>query len=206
MKHILIADDHRLFAEGLQFMLTYSEAYQIVGIVCNGKDVLPFLAAHPVDILLLDVQMPGMSGIEVTRQIRPKFPDLPILTVSMQTDYASVRAMFDAGVNGFCLKSAGRDELLQALDRVSQGLVFLSPDLTTVLTRVAPLPATPELIHSLTPRENEIVQLLIEGYSNTDIAEQLFVSPRTVETHRKNIYAKLAIHHITELTTLMLKK
>lgn len=199
MKNLLIADDHRLFAEGLQFMLSYSDAYRIVGMVSDGKAVMPFLRAQPVDLLILDVQMPGMSGIDVTRQVRPPFPTLPILAVSMQTDYDSVRAMFDAGVNGFCLKSAGRSELFLALDTVSRGEVFLSPELGAVLAQGTPQPATPDRLHLLTNREREIVKLLVEGRSNTDIAERLYVSPRTVETHRKNIYAKLAIHHVTEL-------
>ncbi len=204
MKQLLIADDHRLFTEGLQFMFSYSDSYQIAGMVANGQAVMPFLQSRPTDLLLLDVQMPGLSGMQVARQVRPVFPDLPILVVSMQTDYVSVRGMFDAGANGFCLKSAGRDELLLALDRVSQGQAYLSPDLTAVMTQAPPSPALVNRLHTLTTREQEIVRLLVDGCSNTDIAEQLFVSLRTIETHRRNIYTKLGIHHITELTAVSL--
>lgn len=205
MKNLLIADDHRLFAEGLQFMLSYSDDYRIVDTVADGKDVLPLLQKQSVDLLILDVQMPVMTGIDVTRQVRSIFPNLPILAVSMQNDYDSVRAMFDAGANGFCLKSAGRSELLQALDCVSRGEVFVSADLTTVLAMGTRRPTIPEPLTVLTSREREIARLLANGHSNTDIAEQLYVSPRTVETHRKNIYGKLGIHHVTELTAFILK-
>ena len=205
MKNLLIADDHRLFAEGLQFMLSYSNAYRIIGMVADGREVVPFLQAQPVDLLMLDVQMPIMSGIDVTRQVRSVFPVLPILAVSMQTDYESVRAMFDAGANGFCLKSAGRSELLQALDTVGRGECFLSPELGIVLARGTHQTTTIDLLSLLTSREREIASLLAEGRSNPDIAERLYVSPRTIETHRKNIYAKLDIHHVTELTAFLLK-
>ncbi|GAB2576459.1 response regulator [Spirosoma areae] len=204
MKRLLIADDHRLFAEGVQFMLNYSDDYQIVGIVSDGTAVMPFLVTQPVDLLLLDVQMPHLSGIDVARRVRLELPALPILALSMQTDYESVRAMFDAGANGFCLKSVGRNELLQALDSVSRGEFFLSPDVGAVLAQGTLQSAAPDLSGLLTSREREIVQLLVEGRSNTDVAERLYISPRTVETHRKNIYTKLSIHHVTELTAFAL--
>jgi len=205
MKQILIADDHRLFAEGIQFMLSYSDEYRIIDVISDGSAVLPLLQAQLVDLLIMDVNMPEMSGIEVTRQVRLLFPDIPILAVSMQADYETVRAMFDAGANGFCLKSSGRNELFQALDQVIKGNVFLSPELTAVLTQARPLKNSANLLKLLTIRESEISKLLVEGYSNTDIAERLFVSPRTIETHRKNIYGKLGIHHVTELTAYVLK-
>ncbi len=154
----------------------------------DGPAVLPFLRNQPVELLLLDVRMPSLSGVEVARTVRQEFPTLPILAISMQNDSESVRAMLQAGVTGYCLKSAGRDELLAALALVNQGQWYFSPEVTQVLARgtTRPESGTPEL----TPREREIIQLIAGGRSNPAIAQHLFVSARTVETHRKNIWGR----------------
>jgi DNA-binding NarL/FixJ family response regulator len=206
MKQLLIADDHRLFAEGLQFLLSYSDAYRVVGIVPDGITVLPALRQQPIDILVLDVTMPGQSGIEVAQAVRAEWPMLPILAVSMETDYTTVQAMLRAGATGYCVKTAGQADLLTALATVGRGESYLSDTLRRTLlpTQKQPTPAASPWA-TLTPREQEVARLLVRGLSNPTIADQLCISLRTVETHRKNSYAKLNVHNVVELTTLALQ-
>ena len=207
MKQLLIADDHRLFAEGLQFLLNYSDAYRVAGIVTDGTTVLPALRQQPINILLLDVTMPGQSGVEVARAVRAEWPTLPILAVSMETDFATIQAMLRAGATGYCAKTADQTDLMTALDTVGRGESYLSETLRRTLLSAPTqpqLPATARLWATLTAREQEVARLLVQGLSNPAIANQLYISLRTVETHRKNSYAKLNVHNVVELTTLAL--
>jgi DNA-binding NarL/FixJ family response regulator len=204
MKQLLIADDHLLFAESLRFLLSYSDTYRVAALVTNGLAVLPALRQQPVDLLVLDVNMPGSSGVSTAKAVRVEWPELPILAVSMETDYATVQAMLQAGATGYCPKTADQTDLMTALESVSRGVVYLSDTLAQPLLR-EPQPApAPTVWRMLTRRELEITRLLVAGLSNTTIANQLYASPRTVETHRKNIYAKLQVHNAVELTTLFL--
>ena len=206
MKQLLIADDHRLFAEGLQFLLNYSDQYRVAAIVPDGTTVLPALRQQPIDILVLDVTMPGQSGIDVARAVRAEWPTLPILAVSMETDATTVQAMLRAGATGYCAKTADQTDLMTALATVGRGEPYLSDTLRQILLTPQPQPApTARLWATLTPREQEVARMLVQGLTNPSIANQLCISLRTVETHRKNSYAKLNVHNVVELTTLALQ-
>ncbi|KAB7727959.1 response regulator [Rudanella paleaurantiibacter] len=209
MQRILIADDHRLFADGLRFLFQFSELYEVVEVVTLGGEVLPTLQRQSIDLLLLDVTLPDLPGPEVARSVRAFRPDLPILAISMETEAATVQAMLRAGVNGYCPKTAHHADLMSALDAVCGGEIYLDPSLQHVLLYPSePLPPVPteEPVYRLTPREQEVAHLLVQGLSNTAIATRTFTSPRTVETHRKNIYAKLGVHNAVELTTRLLQR
>jgi DNA-binding NarL/FixJ family response regulator len=201
MQVLLIADDHRLFADGLSFIIDYATTHRLAGIVQNGNDVLPFLQSQPVDLLLLDIDLPGQSGFEVALKVRQQYPDVKILAISMLNDYDSVQTMLRAGASGYCLKSAGKDELLGAINTVCAGEVFVSPSLVPVMTNGE----NPHkffkknILNTLTAREVEVLKALAKGKGIADIADMLFVSKHTVESHRKNIYAKLDLHSIVEL-------
>ncbi|MBO0933346.1 LuxR C-terminal-related transcriptional regulator [Fibrella aquatilis] len=195
MRQLLIIDDHRLFADGLRFMLAQTPAYAVAGMVHTVAEVMPFLARHPVDLLLLDVDLPDGSGIELAEVVRAVYPTLPMLAVSMLDDISSVRRMMQAGATGYCVKSAGYDELLAGLACVSAGTPYLpAAYLQQLQNRQHGLDRT-----SLTDREVDIVQLVAQGIANHQIADRLCLSTRTVETHRKNIYRKLGVHNNVEL-------
>ncbi|WP_461048785.1 LuxR C-terminal-related transcriptional regulator [Spirosoma arcticum] len=195
MKTLLIVDDHRMFAEGIQFLLERSGEYTIAAILGNGNEVVPFLIHNTVHILILDIDLPGQSGFEVTRSVRQLHPHTNVLGLSMLNNTQSISRMMAAGATGYCIKSAGYDELQMALRRVANGDTYL-PESYYEQLRVRQNCLD---YNDLTKREVEIIQLIAQGISTKQIADQLFLSTRTVETHRKNIYRKAGIHTNVEL-------
>lgn len=202
---ILIADDHRLFADGLKFILSFSVEYTAADSVESGEALLQYLQQKATDVVLLDIHLPGMSGIDVARYLRQHHPQVRILAVSMADDRETIQAMYDAGVLGYCLKTAGQAELLTALDKVSRNEPYFSPEIVPILLKQNPLSGPNHYPEKLTARELELIQWLIQGHSAAQIAQKLFISTYTVETHRKNIYAKLNVHSLSELITFALK-
>lgn len=193
---LLIVDDHRLFAEGIQFLIEQAVRYDVVGIVHSGREVIPFMERHPVDMLLLDIELPDLSGFDLAKSVRALYPTMKILALSMRDDKQSINRIRDAGATGYCCKSAGREELFAAVRAVSEGNQYWSPPYVNLLKQETTDPEP----HGLTNREQEIIRLIISGVSTRNIASILFLSTRTVETHRKNIYRKLGIHTNVELT------
>lgn len=190
---ILVADDHQLFLDGLRSLLDRIEGCEVVGEAHNGLEVLTALAQTPADCVLLDVEMPDLNGIETTRRIRKQFPQVRVLAVSMTGDYDTVRAMLRAGADGYLVKNTGKAELVNALDSVNRGQIYVSPELAPVLfhglaNRKPPPPAHPE---SLTQRERDVLTLIMGGLTNEQIGQRLFLSPLTVKTHRANMMSKL---------------
>lgn len=196
MKKLLIVDDHRLFAEGVQFLIESAMEYTVVGVLGSGREVLPFLARNPVHLLLLDIELPDGLGFDLARTIRYAYPDTKVLALSILGDNQSIDRMMEAGAAGYCLKSAGRDELFTALQTVAGGGTYLPID---YVSHAKARKHRAER-HSLTERETEVIQLIAEGGSTKKIADRLFLSARTIETHRKNIYRKLGVHTNVELT------
>ncbi len=195
MKKVVIVDDHRLFSDGIQFMLSHATEYVVTGVVHQGQEVLPLLAQQPADVLLLDIDLPDISGFELAKAVRHRYPTLSILALSMLDDTHSIERILQAGATGYCIKSAGYDELLAALHCVSAGETYLPATyLHQCQSRQYGLDRT-----GLTEREAEIIRLIAEGVSTKQIALQLCLSTRTVETHRKNIYRKLDVHTNVEL-------
>lgn len=186
-KNIFIVDDHQMVIDGLKLLIGSESGFKIVGESNDPLKVMDMLAATPVDILLTDVSMPRMSGIELTRIISKQHPQIKILALSMFGDTNVVTEMIDAGISGFILKNTGRAELMDALDKVANGKNYYAPDITHQL--VKSLKENKEGNH-LTDREVEIIRMIEKEYSNKQIADMLFISERTIETHRKNIFRK----------------
>lgn len=203
--HILIADDHRLFADGMKFILSFSVEYASVDTVEDGEAVLQYLQQKVPNLVLLDIHLPRISGIDVARHIRQHHPQVRILAVSMANDRETIQAMYDAGVLGYCLKTAGQAELLTALDKVSRNEPYFSPEIVPILLQPRPNEKLNAFAEKLTAREIELIQWLIQGHSTAQIAQKLFISTHTVETHRKNIYAKLNVHSLNELINFTLQ-
>jgi DNA-binding NarL/FixJ family response regulator len=196
MQKLLIVDDHRLFAEGIRFLIEQSTDYEVVRMLHKGNEVMPFLLKNDIDMVLLDIDLPDISGFEIAKMIRNRCSRTKILALSMVNDLQSIKRMIDAGAMGYCNKSAGREELFRAIQKIVVGEVYLPLDYLKQMQFQKMQPVN----HILTKRETEIIGLISNGKTTNQIASQLFLSTNTIETHRKNIYRKLEISTNVELT------
>lgn len=195
-KKLFIVDDHQLVVDGLRSLLNNEQQYIIVGSSNQSKEVMAMLDDLEVDVLLTDINMPGMTGVELTRSVKRKFPKIKVLALSMFGEATVIKEMIDAGISGYILKNTGKQELLEALDRLSNGYTFFGDDVASELMKSF---KKDDLGSHLTNREIEIVRLIENEYSNKKIADLLFISERTVETHRKNIFRKTGTQSIVGL-------
>lgn len=193
LTRILLADDHQLFLDGLRSLLDRIDTCIVVGEAQNGVEVLSVLERTPADLVLMDVEMPELNGIETTKRIKKQFPAVRVLAVSMTSEYETVRAMLRAGADGYMVKNTGKAELVKALDTIERGQIYVSPDLTTVLFHGLANRKPPTALHTepLTRRERDVLALIIDGLTNEQIGKKLFLSPLTVKTHRANMLSKL---------------
>lgn len=198
---ILIADDHSLIRAGLRALLQGTGDITIVGEAEDGLRVLSQVAALEPDIVLMDISLPGLSGIEATRQLRLISPRTRVLALTVHEDEAMLREMLRAGAYGYILKRADDSELIKAIRYVSQGDMYIYPSLTSALMKDFSPHANKEreTEPTLTLREVDVLLLLARGYTNRQIAEELHLSPRTVEGHRSNLVSKLGLKSRVEL-------
>lgn len=190
---ILIVDDHQMIIDGLRALLSNQPKYEVVAYSTQPENVLTLLAEKPVDLLISDIEMPGLSGIELCRRVKASHPEIPVLALSMYGDKGHIAKALEAGVSGYILKNTGQEELVEALDKLVSGGMFFSQDVSIEMLKTFSEPrpeVEKEPEFSLTERETEIVRLIGQELSNAEIGEALFISERTVETHRKNIFRK----------------
>ncbi|GAA3973629.1 response regulator transcription factor [Hymenobacter antarcticus] len=190
---VLLVDDHRLVLEGVRTLLRPNGGVRVIATATSGPEALAQLRAHPgIGVALVDLHMPIMPGIELIGHIREQFPRVRVLALSMAYDVASVQEVLAAGGVGYLLKNLLGPELVTAIRRVAAGNTYFSPEVASLLLDQLPRQAQPANVQAarLTPRETEILQLIAREKSNLDIADQLNISERTVETHRKNIFTK----------------
>lgn len=205
---ILIVDDHRIFGQSLATLLTSMSSLEVAEVVDNGPAALQKLEAMPIDLVLSDLQMPQMSGIELTLQIRRRFPNVKVMMLSMVDDAVLIREALRAGVMGFGSKNIDKSELEKAIKLIDLGEVYLSPNIIYELSRT---PASthqketmPDLL-SLSDREIEVLRLIAQELSTNEIAEKIFVSVNTVETHRKSLFRKLGVKNSLGLMKFALR-
>jgi DNA-binding NarL/FixJ family response regulator len=206
---ILLCDDHRMMRDGLRVILE-KEGLEVIGEAANGRDVIPLVAELHPDLVVMDISMPELNGIDATRRLLAQFPDLKVVGLSMNSDRRYVVAMFAAGAAGYLLKSSASEELIQAVRVVGTGLKYVSPavagsfldDYMDQAQGAQPASGSsgPGMSKPLSSREREVLQLLAEGNSSKDIAAQLDIAATTVETHRRQIMDKLQLRTIAELT------
>ena len=194
--NLFIVDDHQMVVEGLISLLSNEKKYPIVGFSNQPKNVMEQLEELDVHLLLTDINMPEMSGVELTRCVKKKFPHIKVLALSMFGERQVIKEMIDAGVSGYILKNTGKKELIEALDKLVIGETFFGEEVTKEL--IKSFTNNNEDSH-LTNREIEIVRLIEKENSNKKIADLLFISERTVETHRKNIFRKTGTQSIVGL-------
>lgn len=200
MIRLLLADDHALFLEGLKLILSHVEGLQIVGTANDGPSAQTLVKEVPCDVVLMDLHMPGISGYELCRQIKAAKESPKIIVVSMADEPSIIEKLFQAGADGYVLKNGGGEELRTAIFSVMDGIKFVSAEITRKYGFEAPEEiGDAEPGTELTRREVEILQYIIRGHTNPEIAEILFLSTPTVQTHRKNMLAKLGLKNTASL-------
>lgn len=185
---IYIVDDHQMLIDGLKALLSDETNISLVGESTSAKTALKEIGEYRPDIVLTDINMPDMDGIELTREVKKRQPEVKLIALSMYGERETISDMLKAGVSGYILKNTGKQELLKAITKVASGGTFYSEEVTAEMMRTYPEQAAREI--SLSAREIEVIELIAKEYTNAMIAEALFISERTVETHRKNIFRK----------------
>ncbi len=186
-KRIFIVDDHQMVIDGINLMLEGRPEFVVAGESTKPAEAIELLKTIAVDILITDVGMPGMSGVELSRIVKSSFPGIKILALSMFGESQVIGEMIDAGVSGYILKNSGKKELIEALSKIAEGQNYFGQEITLQLMKSFKR-SQEEL--KLTDREIEIIRMIEKDMTTKDIAETLFISERTVETHRKNILHK----------------
>jgi len=199
---VILAEDHQMFRDALGHMLSTQPEIEVVGWAGNGQEAVDLLQKHSPDILVMDIGMPRMNGIEATGRVRSSSPDTQVIILSRYSDPKLVVQALKAGAQGYLLKNDAIDQLLAAIDAVQKGHIYLSPAVLRPIVNgylewAAEKGASP--LARLTGREREVLQLVAEGKSNSDIAQVLELGVRTIESHRAGLMSKLDIHNVAEL-------
>jgi DNA-binding NarL/FixJ family response regulator len=205
---ILIVDDHNIFRQGLRFVLTQIAGYEVIGEASNGKEFLEKLKETEPDIVLIDISMPELDGIQASTIALKDHPKLKIICLSSHGDEIYYYKMIKAGVMGFLQKKAGKDELEEAIDKVIHGMYYFPEKiLRNIIFKVGNTGEESLKKHEieLTKREKEILLLICQGYSNNEIGETLFISPKTVDNHRTNLLSKTGTRNAANLVMYAIK-
>jgi two-component system, NarL family, response regulator NreC len=207
---LLLGDDHTLLRHGLRKILEDRPDFEIVAEASDGRAAVRAAESHAPDVAVLDIGMPLLNGIEATRQIVRRQPDVRVLILSMYSDEAYIIQALKAGARGYLLKDSADTELIRAISAVASGKSFFSPAVAKVMlddyVRHMAEKGIVDRYDSLSEREREIFQLIAEGHSNKEIAELLSVSPATIETHRAHILLKLDVHNTAELVLYAVRR
>ena len=200
---IFLADDHHVFREGVKILLESHAPIKVVGEAATGEDLLKNLEGLEVEVLLLDIGMPDISGLDLMKTISKKYPQLPVLVFSSHDDEQFIYYMITNGAKGYILKSCKKDELILAIKKVHAGEVYLESEVSKYFFQY--LKTKGKNAHknpttTLTKREIEILKLVAHGHTNQEIGNRLFISHRTVDTHRRNMMVKLDLHNAAALT------
>jgi two-component system response regulator NreC len=201
MTKVLIADDHAIVRAGLRAVLTSEPSLHLVGEATGGYEAIEMVSDRQPNILVLDVSMPDLDGIAVTKRLKPLYPDLKILILTIHEDAALLREAIKSGAAGYILKHAAESELLSAIQIVMRGDLYVDPSMLRSLIeeKSSPTNISQESVEPLTPRETEVLKLIVRGYTNRQIGTELNISVRTVDGHRANLSRKLGLRNRVEL-------
>jgi DNA-binding NarL/FixJ family response regulator len=193
---IIHADDHQIFRESLKLLFSFEEDIEVIGEASNGTQVMDALKTLQPDLILMDVSMNGMGGVETSRLIKKDYPQIKILILSMNSEREHILGALEAGVDGYLLKSAGKNEVLRAIRAVYDGSSYYSKAVTDeIISQLNQQnhPKKAKINEALSAREIEVLSLIAKQYSSTEIAKLLFISTRTVDSHRRNMLEKLGL-------------
>lgn len=203
---IIITDDHQLILDGLRSIIAGESDLQLLAEANNGQQALFLCESLQPDLVLMDIDMPVMNGLEATTQIKKKFPSVRVMVLTMHDEAALVKRIMEIGADGYMLKNADQEELLSAIRKVAGGEKHYSEKVLNALkegktdsSQFSLRPTDAVLLSTLTEREVEILRLLAEGLSNKEIGDKIFISHRTVDTHRTNLMKKLDVHNVAGL-------
>jgi len=207
---VLLAEDHTIVRKGLRSLLDAERGIEVIGEAEDGREALEKVQRLRPDVVLMDITMPGLNGLEATRQIKKRFPEVKVLILTMHANEEYVHQVLQAGASGYVVKQAVVRELVSALQAVHRGDSFLSPSVCGRIVeeyiRRAEAMVEKDSYDKLTDREREVLQLIAEGHSNRGIAGLLCISVKTVETHRAHLMDKLGIHNRAELIKYAIRK
>jgi DNA-binding NarL/FixJ family response regulator len=205
---IILADDHAILRHGLSKSFQQEEGFKVVGQAKDGRSTVELAKELLPDVIVMDIGMPDLNGVEATRQITKECPDVKVVGLSMHSTNKYVREMFRAGAKGYLLKDCPFEELTQAIQTVMEGKTYVSPSVgQTVIENYISSPEDEKsAFHVLSQREREVLQLLTEGKPTKQVAKSLHISPKTVEAHRLRIMSKLQIDNIAQLTKYALQE
>jgi DNA-binding NarL/FixJ family response regulator len=195
----LLVDDHPLFRAGLCVALQREPDLAVVGEVSTATEAIDVLRREPVDVVVVDVLLPSTNGVSLTRQLHELFPECRILALSVLDEPIVIASMLRAGATGYALKTQSPDQITDAIRVVLTGRRYLPPSVPATLVTSLLAENRRASVERLTPREHEILGLLVRGYTNDEVASMLFIAKRTVETHRQRIMKKLSTHSIVEM-------
>ncbi|MEO9805939.1 MAG: response regulator transcription factor [Reichenbachiella sp.] len=207
--NILLVDDHKIMRDGIKAIITESGEYTVVAEASDGVEALDFLAENDIDIIVMDINMPNLDGVECTRAIKKRSAETKVLAMSMYVDEQHIVNMLKAGANGYISKDAGKKVLLEALEAINNGEAYHGSEITKVImsefskTKEEKMRENP--ISFLTSREKDVLKLIVEEKSNYEIADQLHISIRTVDAHRRNLLQKTGVKNAVGLTKFALK-
>lgn len=201
---VLLVDDHKIVRDGIKLMLEPQAGIDVVAEAENGEKVIGLLQESPVDVIVMDINMPKMNGIVTTKIVKEKYPGIKVLALTMSSDDTHIRQMVQAGASGYIMKSAGREELTTAIHEVMEGKHYFSDQATQSimmdLVKNKGKSSAPDPIH-ITERETEVLQMIVKEHTNQEIAEKLYISPRTVDAHRRNLLQKTGARNTAGLVS-----
>jgi two-component system, NarL family, response regulator NreC len=207
---VIVADDHTIIRSGLRLLLERESGYEVVGEALDGRQAVELAESTRPDVVMLDIAMPGLNGIEATRQIVAKLPKTGVIILSMHSDETYVLKALKAGARGYLLKDSAESDIINAIRAVNDGKAYFSPEISKMMAddyvRQLQQRGLEDSYDLLTAREREILQLLTEGKSNKEIAVLFNLSTYTVDTHRSNILQKLNLHSLPELILYAVRK
>jgi two-component system response regulator NreC len=208
---VLLAEDHTIVRKGLRALLEDELDIEVIGEAQDGRDAVQMVDQLHPDIVLMDISMPGLNGLEATRQIKARFPEARVLVLTRHANKEYVYQILRAGASGYVVKQAAPTELVLAIQAVYRGGTFLSPSISgkvveEYIQRTEAMVSSEDSYDRLTPREREVLQLIAEGHTGPEIAEMLHISVKTVGHHRTNLMSKLEIHSAAELTQYAIRK
>jgi two-component system response regulator NreC len=199
---VLLVDDHQIIIDGMKSLLQNSDEIKVAGEANNGREALRIMEILEPDVVLMDIDMPVMNGIDTLKEIGKRFPRVKVIILSMHNEAGMIKSLMNIGAQGYLLKSCAQDELIGAIQKVANGQSYFSTEVTLSLLNPVQNNQQAEL---LTDRETEIIKLIAEGFSNKEIGSKLFISHRTVDTHRTNLMKKLDVSNIAGLISYAIR-
>ncbi|RYZ46099.1 MAG: response regulator transcription factor [Sphingobacteriales bacterium] len=202
MIRVYIVDDHTVLIEGIYSLLQNEKGIEMAGYATSGTNCLDFFSKHTADVILMDISLPDVNGIDLCKQVKRNWPGVMVLALSTFNQGTYVRKMLEAGASGYLLKNSGKQEIIEAIKLVSKGKTYFSFDAGQALKSATRLQ---NAIPPLTKREKEVLVLIAEGLTNNQIATKLFISIDTVDSHRKNLHSKLNVKNTAQLIRFALE-